>query len=174
MVLLKGLGWAGYSHALAAEWRKALEHALIAGLRARILCIEDQRSICVAPTALERILQLTHTSGFACARLQCGLTCGRASSAWILVHVAAWFFASVTYVWRKKCCFRDAAAEQVPHPAPQNAQTRRFGDPALRLAKARRSKFGMARRGEKLLWEFPEVVLWWTNCRGLSTCPRVR
>jgi hypothetical protein len=26
----------------------------------------------------------THTSGFACARLQCGLTCGRASGAWII------------------------------------------------------------------------------------------
>jgi hypothetical protein len=51
--------------------------------------------LCVAPTALEFILQPTHTSGFlpktresgafwgpfACARLQCGLTCGRASAA---------------------------------------------------------------------------------------------
>ena len=35
--------------------------------------------------ALDLFLQPTHTSGFACARLQCGLTCGRASgaSAWV-------------------------------------------------------------------------------------------
>src|ERR1700739_4199745 len=36
---------------------------------------------CAAPTALEVIFPLTHTCGFACARLQCGLTCGRASGA---------------------------------------------------------------------------------------------
>jgi hypothetical protein len=30
------------------------------------------------------ILLHTHTFGFACARLQCGLTCGRASGAWVL------------------------------------------------------------------------------------------
>src|SRR6185437_8608132 len=39
------------------------------------------REKCAAPTALGFILQLTHTSGFAYARLQCGLTCGRASGA---------------------------------------------------------------------------------------------
>jgi hypothetical protein len=38
-----------------------------------------------APTALKFILQSTHTSGFAYARLQYGLTCGRASGAWAWV-----------------------------------------------------------------------------------------
>ena len=65
-----------------------------AALRARLVCRTYGARI--------SIFQLTHTFGFAYARLQCGLTCGRAYGAWTMVNTI------------KGLGYRETAAEPIP------------------------------------------------------------
>lgn len=92
---------------------------------------------CAALTALERILQATHTSGLANARLQCGLTCGRA--AWHLdsgvCHDIVFRDGDLTVA--EDVLLTRCGSGAVPSPAHIAGSKARCGIVVLRLGMAR-------------------------------------